>query len=72
MKIVILSNEIKIDNNYYPFNTIFFKKNNDIIEIYNLSGELITQNIFSNFLDSNDTPYTTSDSVIDSLKSSFI
>lgn len=72
MNIIILSNEIQVGSNYYPFNTIYFKKNIDLIEIYNLAGELIIKSLYSNFLDSNNIPYTTSDSVIDSLKQSFI
>lgn len=72
MKILILSNEIKIGTIYYPFNTIYFKNNNNIIEIYNLEGDLIIQNHYSNFLDSNNIPFITANSVIDSLRSSFI
>jgi len=72
MKIIILSNEIKIGSNYYPFNTIYFKNNNNIIEIYNLEGDILIQSHYSSFLDSNNIPFTTANSVIDSLRSSFI
>lgn len=71
MKIIISTYEIKIKDSYYPFNKIYFKADGDIVKIFTLTGKALYNGHYSNYRNSSDVPFTSTQSVIDSLRLSF-
>jgi hypothetical protein len=73
-KITLLAKGINIGNNNYPNNSLTFKiigNNADTIEIYNIHGKVLYNNIYTDFTNSSSVVYASPQAVINDLLLSY-
>lgn len=71
IQIVVVSTGINIGRIHYPCNSLIFTDEGQNIKIMDLSGNVIFDTPFTNFMNASDEPYASPQAVIDELRQSY-